>query len=133
MDEWGCIEMAMWYKWKREEFRTEQTIWRVVMLFSLLSLSIYIYIYLSYIFYFKESKIIITKQKKTTNTKIYWHEEDKSTIKFIPPNEILFDYVLPETKFSFFVRLVLNLNHDSFFPLQLKRGNFLAFSLYLFS
>ena len=47
---------------------------------------LYIYIY---IYYFKESKIIITEQKKKkTNTKIYRHEDDRSTIKFMPPNEI---------------------------------------------
>ena len=57
-----------------------------------------LYLYLSYIFYFKESKIITTekKNKKKTNTKIYRHEEDKS----LP---ILFDDVLQETKFSFFL------------------------------
>ena len=90
----------------------------------------FIYVYLSYIIYFKESKIITTEKKKP-NTKIYRHEEDKS----LP---ILLDYVLQETKFFlfffFFFSICLKLEPVSFcFLYNYREGTSLFFFLYLFS
>ena len=88
----------------------------------------FLYMYLSYIFYFKESTIITTeKQKEKQTPKIYRNEEDKS----LP---ILFDYVLQETKFSFFFfQLVLNLNQYPFVSFAIKEREPPRSPLYLFS
>ena len=117
------IERATWYKWTREEFRTGQTIGHVVVVFFFS-----LYMYLSYIFYFKESTIITTEKQKEKNKykKTYRHEEDKS----LP---ILFDYVLPETKFSFFFQLVLNLHPYLLVPFTIKGRESPRSPPYLFS
>ena len=123
------VEMAMWYKWKREEFRTGQTKWRVVVFFCLfvclfVCLFFSLYVYFSYIFYFKETEIIIKEKQQKKNTKIYRHEEDKS----LP---ILFDFKKQSS--LFFVRLVLNLNQYPFVSFAIKGRELPRFSLYLFS
>ena len=109
----------MWYKWTREEFRTGQTIWCVVV-FCFFFLFFSLYMYLSYIFYFKESTIITTeKQKSKQIKKKYRNVEGKS----LP---IVFDYVLPIWQSSpFFFQLVLKLHPYLLVPLQLKGGNLL--------
>ena len=153
--------MAKWYKWNRE-FRTGQTIWRVVMFFFFF---FNIYMYLSYIFYFKESTIITTeKQKEKQTQKLYRHEEDKSLpilVDYVRIQVVVLktclgrwtigrsgergsgisvlparyddDDVLQETKFSLFFQLILNLNQYPFVSFTIKGREPPRSPRYLFS
>ena len=97
------LKMSTWYKWPRGEFRTGQTIWRVVV-FLLFFIHVSFYIF----FILKKTQLQQqTKRKTNTTKKIYRNVEDKS----LP---IVFDYVLPIRQsspfpFLFFFSLVLKL------------------------
>ena len=120
------LKRSMWYEWTRGEFRTGQTIWRVVGF-----LLFFIYESFSHFFYFKESTTVTTdKQRaKRIQQKIYRNVEDKS----LP---IVSDYVLPirqSSPFSFFFfQLVLKLYPHLVFPFTIKGGNFPVFFLFFF-
>ena len=92
------------------------------------------FIYVSFLYILFQRKYNYNNRKtkrKTNNKKTYRHEEDKSL-------SILFDYVLPETKFSFFFflfffQLVLNLHQYPLVPFTIKGRESPRSPPYLFS
>ena len=120
------VERATWYKWTREEFRTGQTLWRVVVFFFFS-----LYMYLSYIFYFKESTIITTEKQKAKQ--IQKKKKIQKCGGQVASNSV---WLSPsnKTKFSFFsFQLVLNSHPYYLLPFTIKGREPPRSSPYLFT